>query len=56
MSNSTELPDRTSLRLERFFRFDCRRVEQCNDSCDKENVIGFVAEKSESIAVESGFL
>ena len=46
----------TSLRLERFFRFDCCRVEQCNDSCDKENVFRFVAKKSESIAVESGFI
>ena len=31
--------------LQLFFRFDCCRVEQCNDSCDKENVIGFVAKK-----------
>ena len=69
MSNNTKLPDReykqyktpwpwihsTSF-LQLFFRFDCCRVEQCNDSCDKENVIGFVAKKFESIAVESGFL
>ncbi|XP_067053964.1 adenosine receptor A3-like, partial [Acropora muricata] len=39
----------TSLRLEHLLRFDCHCVEQCNDSCDKENVIGFVAKKSESI-------
>ena len=45
----------TSLRLERFFRFNCCRVKQCNDSCDTENVIGFVAKESESTAVESGF-
>ena len=59
MSNSTELPDREYIVplcvLNAFFRFDCCRVEQCNDSCDKENVIGFVAKKSDSIAVESGF-
>ena len=46
----------TSLRLEHLSSLwlPCR-VEQCNDSCDKENVIGFVAKKSESIVVKSGF-
>ena len=45
----------TSLRLESFFSSNCCRVKQCNDSCDTENVIGFVAKESESTAVESGF-
>ena len=57
MSNSTELTDREYIVplcvLNALFALTA--VEQCNDSRDTENVIGFVVKKSESIAVESGF-
>ena len=36
-------------------RFDCHCVEQCNDSCDKEDDISYFANKCESTAVEFSF-
>ena len=41
--------------LNTLIRFDCHCVEQCNDSCDKEDDISYFANKCESTAVEFSF-